>query len=941
MSARRCRYIVFVLSALVLFAGCTDPAVRKQKHYEKGMAFRQSGEMTKAIIELRNAVQIDPQFVDARFYLGRSLLDQGSFAAASSELKKVEDLEPKTDGIERYLAESLVGAGEFEEGRTLCEKVLAKEPNNADIYDILARALIGLNDTQQTKSGGADEKSSGNLIDEAISNAEHALELDPTLVEPHITMARAVIEKNRKAGFPRMNQQDETTVRSHLETAIKNSSDDVALLRRVAALWFWAGNRQQAFEYIAKALDIAPDDNSTLVLKAELLFNDGKVKESESIVKSLTESKLKSPRLDFLMGRILLNKGEFEQARQEFERVKTRVDAVYFLGVCFEQLGQKERAIQQFQSVLDVNPEHETARRALCRMYLSTGNRTRASLQADELIRIAPTSPAGYLVRAQIAIEEQDWPTAQQAINDALERDAASTEAALMQVQIYSKQGERQKAMASVNKLLDEKPDSAIVRQVRAEMYLSAGQYDAAEADALQAAAFAPGNPQPYVTVARARLGQQNIEGAETAYGQALELAPSDVSIRMAYARVLAGNKKYDQAIQVLIAVPQDSRLYVQSRRRIAELYDAKGDPESAVATFKNLTATHPDASDATVGLFQHYRQTSDYVEAEQLAKETVQKDPTDPLGHIMLSDLYASRGLWTRAADEMKAATKLRQDSPRLEFRFAALNVNAGRYEEALSAFQKARRLQPDFTAATLGSAKLMARMGRSDEGAALCEGVLKSNPDDPNAQLAMADIRVAQGNQTAAETLYKKIIQSYPRFLLPYVRMSAMYERDKNTADAKRILEDAVAANPDAAEPYVVLGGFYERQGDKANALGQYAKALDILPANPSVMDKLARLSSETGDYKTAEKQLRARIQQEPRDPRPRLNLALVLEKQGKVEEATKSLVDFIVDSDNPESSGMQLSQMFASMGRFDDIERLAQNLIKSDSTNWVAHY
>ena len=70
--ARRCvarRLIIAVVTlvrAPALFLACAqDPAAKKQAHYERGRAFESQGKLNEAIIEYRNALQVDGQLVPA------------------------------------------------------------------------------------------------------------------------------------------------------------------------------------------------------------------------------------------------------------------------------------------------------------------------------------------------------------------------------------------------------------------------------------------------------------------------------------------------------------------------------------------------------------------------------------------------------------------------------------------------------------------------------------------------------------------------------------------------------------------------------------------------------------------------------------------------------------------------------------------------------------
>ena len=62
--------------ATVLAVGCPDPSVRKQ-HLESGNSYFKQANYPAAIIEFRNAIQIDARFGAARKQLGEAYLRVG------------------------------------------------------------------------------------------------------------------------------------------------------------------------------------------------------------------------------------------------------------------------------------------------------------------------------------------------------------------------------------------------------------------------------------------------------------------------------------------------------------------------------------------------------------------------------------------------------------------------------------------------------------------------------------------------------------------------------------------------------------------------------------------------------------------------------------------------------------------------------------------------
>src|SRR5437588_12699774 len=81
--------------ALAIAPGCNrNPNVRKQKYLESGTRYFEKSEFPEAVIELSNALQVDPQYAAAHFKLGESYLKMQRFSYAYRELERTVELEP-------------------------------------------------------------------------------------------------------------------------------------------------------------------------------------------------------------------------------------------------------------------------------------------------------------------------------------------------------------------------------------------------------------------------------------------------------------------------------------------------------------------------------------------------------------------------------------------------------------------------------------------------------------------------------------------------------------------------------------------------------------------------------------------------------------------------------------------------------------------------------
>jgi tetratricopeptide (TPR) repeat protein len=142
------------LSGLVLLAGagCSQsPEAKKQKAVTRGEQYMKEGKVNEAVIEFRNALQIDPNFLPAVQGLGRAYAAKSWNGDAIREFQRAEKLSPNTLSIEADLGRVLVQSGAFKEAEAQASAILSKEPRNIDGLYIRATALLGQGKVQEAK----------------------------------------------------------------------------------------------------------------------------------------------------------------------------------------------------------------------------------------------------------------------------------------------------------------------------------------------------------------------------------------------------------------------------------------------------------------------------------------------------------------------------------------------------------------------------------------------------------------------------------------------------------------------------------------------------------------------------------------------------------------------------------------------------------------------
>lgn len=92
------------------------------------------GRTREAIEEFRRAVQLRPDYAQARMALGRQELGAGNYTDAIEHFSVADRVLPNSTEVRLSLADAYRGAGQWEEAKAILDGLLAKNPNLAQAH---------------------------------------------------------------------------------------------------------------------------------------------------------------------------------------------------------------------------------------------------------------------------------------------------------------------------------------------------------------------------------------------------------------------------------------------------------------------------------------------------------------------------------------------------------------------------------------------------------------------------------------------------------------------------------------------------------------------------------------------------------------------------------------------------------------------------------------
>lgn len=168
-----CACLIFLIPVV---SGCGgDAQAKKIAHFQRGNAYFADAKYAEAVIEFKNAIQLNPKDAQAHYKLGLAYLKKGGLSnlqQAFQAFRKSTDLDPKILDPQLKLGELYLLSKRFDKAGEKVTLVLKDEPNHVEAHLLLGNVYAG----QQQ-------------LDKAITELRRALTLDPKLIKAYLNLA--------------------------------------------------------------------------------------------------------------------------------------------------------------------------------------------------------------------------------------------------------------------------------------------------------------------------------------------------------------------------------------------------------------------------------------------------------------------------------------------------------------------------------------------------------------------------------------------------------------------------------------------------------------------------------------------------------------------------------------------------------------------------------
>lgn len=740
-----------LLCIIITFSGCSSENDKKLSHIERGKAYFEKEEYKAAIIEYKNAIQIDPEDIESYRLLAAAATKSGDLQEAFKTLSHIERVNPEDSDVTIQLATMYFLGKNTEEATVRVDRILEKEPQNIKAL-YLKSGILGRN---QNLQGAADTYRQIMLLDKAQDRAHIGLS-QILLRQEKYDEAEALLKSSIDT-FPDnetlkmalfalyRGQRKFDEAETILNQAIAGNPDSAKLEIGMAQLMLMRNQPEKTVEAFNRALQKAPDKAQPYVEfasyyeaigkpeEAKRIYNTGMEKNPESVELMIKAAELhirlkqldmadqylakaKNVRPDFLPvlyveGQIHLSRNNLENALQIFDRIVSEeprsARGHYFKGLVHFMKQEQNIALTSLTQAVELNPQHLKANLLLARLYWTKGEIDKAREHCENIIKIKPGERQALMLLGQIYTVDKDYDKARKIFSWITEKDPGNPEGYFRLGQIDFLEKKTDAALANYNKALDINPKLMDVFTHLIIYHASQKQYDLALERCDQQLKLVSDQPglQGYLHQIKGDIYKaiDDLPRAETAYRKAVELNPKLVKSYRNLASIFIANGKTDEAVaqyqSVLKSNPKQPGIHVA----LGSLYEQQ--KEFALAEQHYREALNVDSQFApaanNLAFIILLKKDGDINEALRLAQLAKSVEPENPAVMDTLGWVYYKKELYESARYELAESVKKLPENPTVNYHLGMTYFKLDKKDLARKYLTRAIELDKDFQGA------------------------------------------------------------------------------------------------------------------------------------------------------------------------------------------------------------------------------------------------
>jgi tetratricopeptide (TPR) repeat protein len=588
-----------VLLLLSVISGCGNAEQSANKYLESGKNLIAKGELAKARLEFKNALQVDPRLAEAFYQL--ALLDEKDqkWQPMFKNLQTVESLNPQHIEAITKLGQVNLLAGNTEVAAA--KAAIALELNSKYIPALLLKSSIEMN--QQ------------NYVD-ASSFVEEALSIEPA------------------------------------------NSDALSLK---ALIFNKQGESEKALSIIDEALNLASEDKqlSLKMIKLSIFESQGDFKSMEAVYEELLNSSPNEFWIVSALSKLKYQQQQFDEAINLLRAfISSNPQLVEAKNMLLSLLNDKkpEQLIEQLDQFIQQDPTNLDYQFKKIELLYNSDQQELAVNELNKVIKDQPdteVSRKALIILAGLDYNNGETTEAESKINTILSQDSSHGEALLLQSKIDFDNEKFDDVISNLRIVTRDNPESEQALMLLAQTYVQIGADDLAEDNYRNVLNINPSNTAAAFFVSERLINANNLDGAEKVLVEAIKDATNREPLTRALTQIKLLKRDWEGAKSLLSTGDDNSDNHILWTHYISGVIAlGQARPSDAVDDFKQALIVEPSFERAFQGLVRSYLLLDQRVELKSFISDFLQNYPQHLFAYEAMTDVLAGEKKWLEAIE-------------------------------------------------------------------------------------------------------------------------------------------------------------------------------------------------------------------------------------------------------------------------------------------------
>ncbi len=856
------RFFMIVCLAAALLAACQGSHKTKEALLQEGKNQLDAGKPSAAIVILKNALEKDQSFFDARLNLSRAYLAAGKTDSAEKELEKLVRQQPNSRDVHIEIARMNVQKNRPDEAlKELAGIKMTQTGGDTDVLEIRGVAYAIKKD-----------------FPAATASLKQALEAGPVRISALLSLAKVYAVENRFQ-----------EAKAQIAEALKRQPENKAAFDILVAIQTDEGDIDGALKTCDTRLKIDSNDLRAYYQKGLLYERRRNYEKALEAADEIVARSSNSPEGHLLRGIILFQMKKTADAEVSLQKslaLRPTVDAHYYLALAQYDKKEIEQAIGNLRQAVDMQPAFGQGRAVLAAIFAKQNKLDDAIKEAKKAVEADRDNAFAYNILGTVCFAKGLIVEGEAALNRAIELDPKLVDTYVKKGLFYISKGQYFKGETELTTALRINPDFLNSRLVLASYYQQHGEHDKALRILKEGLKGDASDAVLYNLMAESLIRRNMIAEAVECYRKAATLNPTDehASLRLATVYVAQGDS--NKAIQEIEAFIKHSPDHVHPLTMLAALKEARGDDRDAAAYYKQARET--GEPEGFIEEAHYWLRKNDSNEAISVIDKAIKKYPSNAFLHEFKGKIYASRKQYSDAIDAFKELEKLNQKMgfPYLIKTYLAM----GQPQKALDKIAGEIQKNPSNLELKAELSRVYSTMGKKQQAVDNAREIIRTAPGTALGYLVLAEAYRA-GNEPAEAIVVLK--NSRVKDASLPLMLGTLYYGNKDYPAALSQFSKAYAMKAGYVPALVQKGVTLQAMRRNAEAAVEYQRALSMSPNDVMALNNLAYIqATDNHDMRHALQYAVRAYLLAPGDGAINDTLGFLLLKNGKIEEGLKTL-------------------------------------------------